>query len=340
MEAQLRHSHSGWSRRLIELMASMDVDTAEMLSQVGLDETTLYDADSVISMEQTTQLFAVASKLAPRPDWALMFGQTISVSGMGLWGYTLLSCSNVRQAFGLAIDHARMAPLLTGTEKRTQPNGDCLIALVDKSHPDLHRLLIDELMSGMYVCMTQITEGQAQLKAAYLDFPKPEYWKAYSELMKCPVYFDQEVAGILLSSDALDTPIPTRDLTTNELCTRQCAEILKLLDDNTSFVATIKQTLAKLPYKKRNAAMVADKLNMSSRNLRRKLNQEDTNFRQVLEDFRYQLARDYLRQSTLQLTDVAEVLGFSDYVAFSRAFRSWHGETPKNYHRENHLGFA
>ncbi|NJP05416.1 MAG: helix-turn-helix domain-containing protein [Chloroflexaceae bacterium] len=44
---------------------------------------------------------------------------------------------------------------------------------------------------------------------------------------------------------------------------------------------------------------------------------------------RESLARHYLKSSALSCTEIAFLLGFNDPHSFSRAFRSWTGQTPE-----------
>ena len=75
---------------------------------------------------------------------------------------------------------------------------------------------------------------------------------------------------------------------------------------------------------------IAEKLGVSVATLRRRLYDENANFRdlkaQTLNSRSQQLLRS--RQS---LEDVAEQLGFADLRSFSRAFKAWNGITPKTH---------
>jgi AraC-like DNA-binding protein len=73
---------------------------------------------------------------------------------------------------------------------------------------------------------------------------------------------------------------------------------------------------------------VAQELGLSTRTLQRKLAEAGSSFQGVLDELRYGLARDYLRQRELGLVDIAFKLGFQEQSAFTHAFREWSGINP------------
>lgn len=72
---------------------------------------------------------------------------------------------------------------------------------------------------------------------------------------------------------------------------------------------------------------------MSVRSLQRKLQQSGTSFRQLLDQTREELARQYICDRGADLTEIAFLLGFSEHSAFSRAFKRWTGQTPSDMRR-------
>lgn len=73
---------------------------------------------------------------------------------------------------------------------------------------------------------------------------------------------------------------------------------------------------------------VARHLGISTRTLQRRLGDEGVTFQELLADLREQLARHYLTQSTLSLTEIAFLLGYDNPNSFHRAFNQWTGRTP------------
>jgi AraC-like DNA-binding protein len=79
------------------------------------------------------------------------------------------------------------------------------------------------------------------------------------------------------------------------------------------------------------ARNVARKLNLSVRTLGRRLGQEGTTYKLLLDEVRKELAYSHLSGLERSRPEVASLLGFSDVTAFHRAFKRWTGQTPGNY---------
>jgi len=77
-------------------------------------------------------------------------------------------------------------------------------------------------------------------------------------------------------------------------------------------------------------------LNMSSRNLARKLADEGQSFKGLLTEVRRELAEKYIRDRSLTLTEISFLLGFAEMSSFSRAYKGWSGSSP-SAHRQSIL---
>ncbi|MFX3631414.1 MAG: helix-turn-helix domain-containing protein [Candidatus Pristimantibacillus sp.] len=82
---------------------------------------------------------------------------------------------------------------------------------------------------------------------------------------------------------------------------------------------------------------VAKELSMSDRTLQRRLTDENTSFKHLLTEARHEKACEYLADPSLDIKEVAFLIGYEDQNSFYRAFRLWEGETPSNW-RNEHLG--
>jgi AraC-like DNA-binding protein len=76
---------------------------------------------------------------------------------------------------------------------------------------------------------------------------------------------------------------------------------------------------------------VATALAVSRRTLTRRLAEEGTSYRHILDEVRRDFAQALLRDRSLSIGDIAFFLQFSEPAAFHRSFRRWTGRTPQGF---------
>ena len=76
--------------------------------------------------------------------------------------------------------------------------------------------------------------------------------------------------------------------------------------------------------------MLAGRLALSERTLRRRLAEAGTTYRNLLDRARHRRAVALLRAGEKSVTEVTLLIGFGDVTSFTRAFRRWTGEAPRN----------
>ena len=77
---------------------------------------------------------------------------------------------------------------------------------------------------------------------------------------------------------------------------------------------------------------LADLVGMNERTLQRRLAKTNTSFRTLMEQTRFEVARDLLSNSAPNIIEVAFDLGYSDPAHFTRAFKRWAGVSPRQFH--------
>ena len=75
----------------------------------------------------------------------------------------------------------------------------------------------------------------------------------------------------------------------------------------------------------------ARRLHLHRRTLNRRLKVAGTTFRQVLDQLRFELAREMLSDTSLHIAEIAARLGYRMPSAFTRAFRRWSGCSPARW---------
>lgn len=78
-------------------------------------------------------------------------------------------------------------------------------------------------------------------------------------------------------------------------------------------------------------------LGMSTRSLQRYLQEKNTTFSDILDKTRESLAKKYLSEENMSITEIGFLLGFSEQSTFQRAFKRWTNQSPLHYRKSMKL---
>jgi AraC-like DNA-binding protein len=70
---------------------------------------------------------------------------------------------------------------------------------------------------------------------------------------------------------------------------------------------------------------------MHRRTLNRRLRAQGTTLHRLVEETRFEIARQLVENTRIPLTEVAAILAYADASAFTRAFRRWTGTAPNRW---------
>ncbi len=99
-------------------------------------------------------------------------------------------------------------------------------------------------------------------------------------------------------------------------------------------VSRVKTVIAKLAEQGHpSIRSVADYLDLSTRSFQRQLKVQGCTFSDLVEQTRYETALSLLRDTSLNVAEVAALLGYRDPSSFSRAFARWAGCSPMQFRK-------
>jgi AraC-like DNA-binding protein len=81
--------------------------------------------------------------------------------------------------------------------------------------------------------------------------------------------------------------------------------------------------------------MLSETTGLHPRTINRRLAEQGTTLRALVNEARYSIARQLLRHTHLPVAAVAQVMGYSEPGVFVRAFRQWSGETPDTWRKSS-----
>lgn len=147
----------------------------------------------------------------------------------------------------------------------------------------------------------------------------------------CPIRFEASRDALVLEERSLEIPFITRnDDLLAALLPGLEAQLAPLLDH--SFIATVRSTVVRrMRGEKPSVEKIARELSMSPRTLQRRLMEQGVSYQTLLDQVRHTTALSLLRMKTVDVSEIAFLLGFEEINSFSRAFRVWEGTTPNRW---------
>lgn len=154
---------------------------------------------------------------------------------------------------------------------------------------------------------------------AYSVYPREGNRDKLEEFIYCPIEFNQEKLSLIFNSSILDLPIITGNKALYPIFEDYMNEIKQMdIEQSSSLSRTIRRYLMhNLLSADLSLKGITERLNMSERNVQRKLKSEGTSYQQILNGLRMELAQKYIREK-IPFTEIAFLLGFESQSAFNK----------------------
>lgn len=285
--------------------------------------------DARIPLADWIQLLEEIAKVDPRPALGLHIGEFIQPRHAGIMGYIGLSCDSLGEAFMRFERFHRL--VYDGNPAVMSVHGD-VVSLSWGIEHGLPGQLADETAIAAFATIVRRLVNQ-KLPPTAINFvnPAPDDTAVYEDFFGCPVTFGGTLTSVTFPTRYLMLPVAHSDPGLRALLENQAEALLRALPSNQTFQSALKAALARSLHEGApTLEHVAQRLNMSPRTLQRRLAELDLSFQHLLDRTRAELARGYLLEGNLTLSEIALLLGYSEQSAFNRAFKRWTGQTPRS----------
>lgn len=169
----------------------------------------------------------------------------------------------------------------------------------------------------------------AQLVEFSNDMGDVEALEAY---FGCPIRTGAACNRLTLHRRDLDIPFASYNEELLEILTPVLDRTLDEQQRSCSITERVKWIMKRnLTGGRADVQAVARELGVSDRTLQRRLMKANTNFKHLLAQARHESALEYLKDPSLDIKEVAFLIGYEDQNSFYRAFRNWEGETPSSW---------
>lgn len=319
-----------YARQLIELCARWHVAAHELLDEPLLARLDSHSPDVRLTPLEFNLLIDRALRLTGEPALGYHFGLQTKLSAHGFLGYAVMTSATLREAILLT---EKFFSIRSGAMRlRFFTEGDTAVvqieSTVDIKPPfafPFESLLVGLYHAGVYIAGEATLEGEI-----WIDFPEPAYYASFADKLPCPIRYGKPLNQLRFPAELLERPLLLADSTASRLAQEQCERELEALSSQplvSRVKAILGEDLANMP----DLEAVASRCCMSARSLKRKLAEHGVGFSELVATMRRDEAIVLLAEGRLGIEQIALRLAYRDPANFTRAFKSWMGETPKQY---------
>ena len=274
----------------------------DALAGTGLGPGDLDDPERTVTAAQ--ELRVIRNLVAAGHDDGTAVGRRYHASTFGIAGYALLSSRTVLDAMTFALRFLDLTHIFT--LPHAQIDDEEVLVTLDASAlpPDVRHFLLVRDLVAIQTVLTELLAG---------------------ELISEP---DLEAGTLRFASDVLGRTLPQSNPASRALCENLCADLASSRRGGSPLAQQARVLLAQRLAFDPTAAGVAAGLGLSERTLRRRLAEDGTGFRALLDEVRISLAEKLLATGSLSVTEVAHRLGYAEAASVIHAHRRWHSTTP------------
>jgi AraC-like DNA-binding protein len=325
-------------RGLYEYALAKGAPEAGLVEAAGIDLAGLEDADRRLPFPRYQALMRAASRLCGDPAFALHWGRDVDLAQISIVGLIALASRDMMDAFAqlnrfgqlvveVEVEGAAPSRFAHAVDARGAWIVDRRVPMRD--FPEFTELTFARMISGSrrfgdtpFVLAVEVTHAA------------PAHAAEYERVFGAPVTFAAPWNAMRVDTSWFGRPVAIEPRYVFGVLARHADEMLAALQTATSLRARVERALMPtLHTGETTMTGVAASLGLSRSTLARRLRDEGVTFAEVLADLRRRLAVEYLKNRRVSVSEIAYLLGFSDPAAFSRAFRRWTGEAPRDLAR-------
>ena len=324
-------------RSLLANLAQLGVDADAVRETAGVEAERLADPRARLSHREIATMFEEAERISGDRTMSLKIArQTRTLAGGGVLGPLILSSSDGAQALDYMV---RYGTLLAG-ELRVVPHREESDWVLRFFTADMELVLLSRMMESLLASAIRAFELSlnTKLRPTEVSFrhASPADVEPFREFFDCDVHFDAEHYELRLPEASLSQSATGAHPRILEQLEEMAESELRLVSPR--FTTAVSEQIAVLFERDAQAsrANVASAMKLTERTLQRRLADEGTTFREVVEAVRCVRASALLQDASVRVADVAYAVGYDEVTSFTKAFRRWTGESPTAF-RARHV---
>lgn len=323
---------------LLEALRSLGADPEALRAGAGVSSQTLGNPDARIPSSVLLALFERAARRLRDPLVGLHAGERVHTRGPLF--YLLLSSPRVDEGLRTLTRFARVA--LDTQDIRVTIAGEIVSLTIDPGDAAIEAShhAVDYMMGAILGSIRRAVPGIRPIGVDLTHAPAGGQNEA-ERAFGCQVRFACRRNVLRFPISVLKIPPGAANRAIAEQIRKYAAALLaRVVSDRVEDLAADMIRTLLVDGVRPDRLIVARRLNMSERTLKRRLGQEKTTFKNVRDRVRAETAAALLSNQSLKIGAVAQCVGFAETASFTRAFSRWSGFSPARYREGLRFGPA
>ena len=315
-------------------MREFNVDLGELLEAAGVRKDIFDDRENRIPYPAFARLLSECEQRSHCEHIVLLISQHTRLADFGLAGQIALCAENAGDGLQRLVDHFNLHSSATTVSLITSGNFTRFVyAITEQGMINTRQLQLGAMVIA-YNILQDLFGSAWQPTVITVASRPPANPRPAQKFFHSPLRFDSDESAVVFETRWLDQRLPPADPLVRQRVEGEArAQRAAILSD---LPATLRRILRKqLIIGNRSMDQVAAMLGVHRRTLDRHLQEHGVQFGELLESVKDEVARQLLRDTDLQVQQVAETLHFSSAANFATAFRRWAAMTPSEYRRRS-----
>lgn len=326
-------------RIIADEVETLGADVGAWLRASGLPDGALDSPRLSLSLGQFVALIENAVSATQEPALGLLVGRRLGPTTHGMLGYAALTSGTLRQTLGIFERFTMLRTSLVAIGLATNGTTARVTVSERQALAGARGPVLEAIVASVKSLIGALSLGTCEVSEVGFPFPAPPHAALVHDVLGCGVVYDASHTYLALPTAALDVPLKMGDEEAFREAALFCERELAKLTSDESFAARIKKLLLDRPTEFPSLELTARTLRLTPRTLHRRLVEEGTSYRAVLDEVRHALALEHVKTGRSNMEEIAYVLGYADLASFRRAFKRWENAAPSVY-RERHATIA
>lgn len=320
-----------WAGSIATALEESGFDSETVFAKAGLDITQTKDPNARYLVTEMTTLWHTCVAVTGDPAFGLRVPHYRSSTAFHGMGIALDASETLRDSLARLIKLSHLVSTVAEMQLYQRDDGHWVLNW--QIEPDVRKEVADEAMDA-FLSSLSIRLDPADLIEVFFIRAKPQDAGPWQNAFHhCPIHFGATIDAVVMSAESLDKPRKGGNPALASASETVAMDYLQKLERENVVLQVENEIRHRLEAGEPKQQDVAAALNMSVRQLQRKLSAQSTSFAQLLQEIRHRLAKEYLADPNRSIVEISLSLGFSDQSNFAAAFRRWEGVSPTAFRK-------